>query len=95
MSLYLISYDLKKVKNYPRLYECLNGWKAQRILESLWLANLKGPCTAIRDILTGHIDGDDELVVIELPAGIGWATLRARPLGVALLLTLGPVRAAA
>jgi hypothetical protein len=41
-----------------------------------------------------HVDNDDELVIIELPPGIDWATLRARQLGVALLLALGPRRAA-
>ena len=94
MGLYLISYDLKKVKNYPELYKCLNSWNAERLLESLWLANLKGPTEAIRNILIGHIDNDDELVIIELPPGIDWTTLRARTPGVALLQALGPRRAA-
>jgi hypothetical protein len=60
----------------------------------LWLANLKGPSDVIRGILMAHVDNDDELVIIELPPGIDWATLRARPLGVAFLQALGPRQAA-
>jgi hypothetical protein len=92
--LYLISYDLKKVRNYPKLYECLNQWKAQRLLESLWLAHLVGPSSTVLQILRNHIDGDDALAVIELPSGIDWTTLRARPGGIALLKALGPAKAA-
>jgi hypothetical protein len=90
----LISYDLKKVKNYPKLYECLNQWQAQRLLESLWVANLRGPASAIRQMLANYIDGDDAIVVIELQPGIDWAALNGRPAGIALLQALGPVRAA-
>jgi hypothetical protein len=91
----LISYDLKKVKNYPYLYTCLNQWKAQRLLESLWVANVAGPPETVRDILKAYIDGDDAIVVVELRAGTDWATLRAKPGGVALLKLLGPVHASA
>ncbi len=88
--MYLISYDLRKVKNYLHLYECLVSWRAQKLIESLWVADLKGPSKAIRDTLTGFIDDDDSIVVIELPAGVDWATVRAQAAGVGLLKALGP-----
>lgn len=90
----LISYDLKRVKDYPKLYDCLNQWKAQRLLESLWVAHLVGPPATVAQILQNYVDGDDALLVIELPLGIDWAGLRAQPGGVALLRSLGPARAA-
>lgn len=83
--MYLISYDLKRVKNYPKLYECLNGWKAQRIHESLWAANLRGGCREIVQVLMGFIDGDDAIAVFELKHGADWASLRSRTGGVNLL----------
>ena len=93
--MHLISYDLKKTKNYPKLYQCLNQWRGHRLLESLWIvANLRGPCGEIRKILAAHIDSDDALVVIQLPRGIDWAAMRSQPGGTAFLHTLGPVRAA-
>jgi hypothetical protein len=92
--MYLISYDLRKVKNYSKLYECLNQWKAQRLLESLWVAHVQGTSNTIRQILMNCVDGDDSLVVIELPAGIDWATQRARPGGIALLRALSSMKAA-
>jgi len=77
----IISYDLKRVKNYPRLYECLGTWGAQRLLESLWVADLVGPCPTIRDVLKAHVDADDALVIIEITPEADWATRNALPLG--------------
>lgn len=85
MATYLISYDLKRVKNYPRLYACLNQWGAKRVLESLWVAHLVGPSPAVCNILLRYIDGDDALAVFELAAGADWATYLARLEGVAQL----------
>lgn len=90
----LITYDLKKVKNYPRLYACLNQWGAQRLLESVWIANVVGPCPSVRQVLQNYIDGDDAIAVIELVSGADWSTLRVRTGGLAMLTHVTPREAA-
>jgi len=66
MGLYIISYDLRKKRNYLDLYQLLEAWNAVRLLESVWLAELKGPCPEIRRILLSKMDNDDGVCVIEL-----------------------------
>jgi len=73
---YLITYDLRKVRNYQPLYDALAQWKAVRLLESVWLAELQGPSATIRQILATHIDKDDGIAIIELAGQFDWATLR-------------------
>lgn len=75
MGWYVITYDLRKQWNYKGLYDCLAQWKAVSLLESVWLAELKGPTSAIRKILASHLDSDDGVAVLELQAGFDWATL--------------------
>lgn len=83
--LFLISYDLRKARNYQPLYDCFAQWKAVRLLESVWLAQLKGPAPAVRDVLRNHIDGDDGLAVIEMVPNFDWATIKTLPAGTAWL----------
>jgi hypothetical protein len=74
MPSYLITYDLRKQRNYKSLYECLAQWKAVSLLESVWLADLKGPTSEIRRILLDHVDSDDGLAIVELKSQFDWAT---------------------
>lgn len=75
MSLYLISYDLRKAgRNYTALYNVFAQWKAVRLLDSEWLAALTGPAIAIRNILTPHMDSNDGLAVLNLQRGADWST---------------------
>ena len=90
MPTFVISYDLKKHKNYPRLYECLNQWSAKRLVESFWLAELRGPAAAVRDILLQYVDHDDALVVIEVTGDADWAVIRAQSGGIDKLKRASP-----
>ena len=75
MPLFLISYDLRAPgRNYKVLYECMANFRAQRLLESVWLAELKGPAEEIRNLVRGTVDANDSLVVIEITAHADWAT---------------------
>lgn len=56
MPMFMVSYDLRKQRNYQPLYDILIKWKAVRALESLWLAELKGNAAEIRDVLMGAAD---------------------------------------
>lgn len=90
MPYYVISYDLRKQRNYQPLYNCFAQWKAVRLLESLWLAELVGPAQAVRDILKTHIDGDDGLVILELKPNFDWATVKAMQAGANWLKAKSP-----
>jgi hypothetical protein len=69
-----------------QLPDALSEHKAHvRLLESVWLVDLLGPATAIRNILATHIDADDSIAVIQLASGIQWATILGKPDGVAWL----------
>lgn len=85
MGLYLISYDLRKVRVYDRLHALLTEWGAERLLESLWIAELRGPAEVIREIAKGTFDADDAIAVIEIRLGGQWATYACLKGGVDLL----------
>ena len=85
MATYLISYDLKRTKNYPRLYKLLLAWRAKRVLDSLWVAKLAGPASMIREVFRQFVDHDDAVFVTELPPGVDWAAFAANPAGIAML----------
>ncbi|QDC00348.1 hypothetical protein FGU64_07930 [Mesorhizobium sp. 8] len=73
MPAYVISYDLRKARNYDGLLKLLRSWNCVSPLESLWVGNLKGDCGAIRDLVQQQIDADDGLLVIELKSPGDWA----------------------
>lgn len=78
MPLYLISYDLHKKREYDALIAQLEKWHARRIAYSVWLGNLRGPASIVRDLLRTLVDTDDDMVVIELKPGSEWATYTDR-----------------
>jgi hypothetical protein len=90
MAMYMISYDLRKVRNYEPLWAQLRAWECKRVLESLWLADLRGPAAAIRDILLSHTDGDDGVLVVQLQSDFDWAFARVRQGGASWLQSHSP-----
>ena len=82
MAHFVISYDLHKQRTYETVWELLESWGAVRLLESLWVVSLNNTAGQVRDALNEAIDADDSTAVIELKAGSGWATMRARTAGV-------------
>ena len=82
MALYLISYDEHNERDYSRCYDLMKKWSAQKLLESLWLANLRGPAEVVRDIVLGTFDHDASVAVIELEPTAEWATVRCQEAGV-------------
>jgi hypothetical protein len=65
MALFLISYDLRKTKNYQTLWDEMDRLDAFKPLESVYLANLTDTASDVRDHLKGFIDDDDGLLVVE------------------------------
>jgi hypothetical protein len=76
MPAYLISYDLRKFRNYDSLIKALRNMKCVSPLKSVWFGSLKGPASTIRDILRKEMDDDDGLLVVELTRGSDWATYK-------------------
>lgn len=72
MTLYFLSYDLRKRKDYPLLFNELRRFGAIRILKSEWCLRSGNTSAAdLRDHFKRFIDLDDGLSVTEV---IDWAT---------------------
>jgi hypothetical protein len=74
MSRYLITYDEHKHHNYDALYRLMASWHAVHLANSVWLADLNGTATAVRDVVARTLHSADTIAVIELKQGSGWAT---------------------
>ena len=72
MALFFVTYDLDKPgQNYQNLWDELESLGAKRLQDSVWgLQSSKSP-VGLRDLLKGHIDSNDRLLVIE---NGGWAS---------------------
>lgn len=75
MALFFLSYDLRKGRDYQKMYDELAKYKAVRVLESLWCFNSASTASALRDHFKGFIDSDDGLAVIKAS---DWATFNAK-----------------
>lgn len=75
MPAYLISYDNRAPRNYQRLYQLMGAFKAVRLNESNWMANLPGPAYVIRDLVSGTLESNDVVAVVEVKPGSDWATV--------------------
>lgn len=73
MAVYFIEYDLRKARNYQKLYDELNSFQAKHVLESLWCIQVDKNYTAeeIRNHFCQFIDNDDGLIVTKAS---DWAT---------------------
>lgn len=66
MTIYTMTYDLIKRKDYPTLLDELRRLGAHRALESFWLINLNNTPKEVLDHFKAFIDSDDKLWVSEL-----------------------------
>lgn len=74
MAAYMISHDLRKRRNYQELYDKLAQWRAVQLLESVWLARVRGDAGAVLSALRRVLDADDGIAVIEVQEGSDWST---------------------
>lgn len=74
MAVYPIGYDLIKRKDYPELYEAINGLADDywHCLDSTWIVVSKMSHGEVRVELRLHIDADDKLIVVTLQKGAAW-----------------------
>jgi hypothetical protein len=79
MTSFLIAYDNKPPRNYTALYQLMAAWNAVRLADSVWLANLNGTATQVRDIVQSRLQANDVIAVLELKQGSNWATRHVPP----------------
>lgn len=76
MDLYLICYDLRKVRDYQPLWTELARLGAKRGLESNWWLEMQSvSAKTLREHFTRYIDSDDRLLVVQAS---DWSSLRAK-----------------
>jgi hypothetical protein len=79
MSVFVISYDLHKIKDYQRLFDSIKqaakfGWC--RAVESTWFISTDSNSVAIREYINRSINSDASLLVCKLDHGDGaWVGL--------------------
>lgn len=85
MASFLITYDNKPPRNYTALYRLMAAWKAVRLADSVWLANLNGNAAVVRNHVLGTLQSNDTVAVLELKAQADWATVNVNPTAAAWL----------
>ena len=73
MPSYIVSYDLRKVRNYDGLTKALRDANFLSPLKSVWLGNSTHTAGGLRDVLKFYMDADDGILVLELKRGSDWA----------------------
>jgi hypothetical protein len=73
MRLYQISYDLRKQRDYPSLYQRIKAYGTWcRALESNWIIATDQTAVQVRDNLQAVMDKDDGLLVTLLQGATAW-----------------------
>lgn len=73
MALYFLSHDLRRDRDYQRLYDELASFNAVHILESQWCFNrLNTNAAVLRDYFRRFINNDEGLLVTEVTK---WSTV--------------------
>lgn len=79
MQCYIISYDLRKNRNYDALYEAIKSYhKWVHIVESTWAVMTIRNAVQIRDHLIKTVDGDDRVFVIKSGTEAAWQNVICR-----------------
>ena len=78
MACYLITYDLRRTRNYEALYNGIKSYGTWgKINESTWVIASYQPATQIRDYLLNFVDSDDRLFVIKTTSEAAWQNAMA------------------
>lgn len=69
MALFIVSYDLRKARDYQTLWDEFDRLEGFKPLNSVYLVDLDNTTAPdLRDHLTQFIDADDGLIVVEFDA---------------------------
>ena len=73
MKCYIISYDLRKKRNYESLYRAIQSYsQCKQIAESTWAVVTTNSAVEIRDNLLRVMDNDDRLFVVRSGVEAAW-----------------------
>jgi len=73
MKCYIITYDLRKHRNYDALHNAIKAYGTWgKITESTWAIVTYQNSTQIRDYLLNFVDKDDRLFVIKSGGDAAW-----------------------
>jgi len=76
MACYIVSYDLRKQRNYDSLYEAIKGYGGwAHILESTWAVVTQESAADVRNRLLQHLDADDGLFVVKSGTEAAWQSV--------------------
>ena len=76
MAKFILSYDLIKQKDYPKLWAELERLGGKRILFSMWSLDLTtDSAVAVRDHFRAFVDADDRVFVSQLSPWASWNAL--------------------
>ena len=79
MTCYIVSYDLRKQRDYESLYKKIKSYKTwARITESTWAIVTEQKAADIRDQLSSVMDSDDRLFVIKSGVEAAWRNSRCK-----------------
>lgn len=78
MKCYIITYDLRKFRNYDALYNAIKSYGTWgKITESTWAIVTYQSTAQIRDYLLNYIDNDDRLFVLKSGGEAAWQNVIA------------------
>lgn len=66
MSIYVLSYDLIRDKNYNKIIKELERLKCFRVLYSVWLCDLNNTPNKVLDHFKEFIDSDDAILIAKV-----------------------------
>jgi hypothetical protein len=73
---YIISYDLRRDKDYESLYKAIKSYDTwAHILESTWAIVTEKTATEIREYLRKFTDSDDGLFVVKSGSEAAWVNV--------------------
>lgn len=74
MTLFIISYDLIKYKDYPKLWAALEANNAHRVLDSVWVMSANTTPRDMVEWLKQYVDNDDKIFVAKTEPEHLWYT---------------------
>lgn len=79
MAAYIITYDLRKNRDYEALYNAIKSYGTwAKITQSSWAIVTSQTSIQIRDFLISHMDEDDRLFVSKYGGTAAWKNVIAK-----------------
>ncbi|MCK4241417.1 MAG: hypothetical protein KAX30_07315 [Candidatus Atribacteria bacterium] len=79
MACYIISYDLRKDRDYEALYEAIKSYGTwAHITESTWAVTTSKSAVQVRDHLSSVMDNDDRLFIVKSGVEAAWINVMCK-----------------